>query len=57
MDAGERVMAITRESGRTSETGSEVEHRVHHVWTLRERRAVRWDVFYDRTRALEARRA
>ena len=52
--AADRVMAITRETATKQDTGIEVDQRVHHVWTLRDRRAVRWEVFYDPTRALEA---
>ena len=47
-------MAITRETAGKQDTGIEVDQRVHHVWTLPDRRAVRWEVFYDPTRALEA---
>jgi len=47
-------MAITRETATEQDTGIEVEQWVHRVRTVRGPGAVRWEVFYDPTRALEA---
>ena len=48
------VFAVVRQSGRPVGTGIEVELHPLHVFRLRDGKAVRWQVFLDRTNALEA---
>jgi ketosteroid isomerase-like protein len=55
LDAGERVLVLAIERGRGKFSGAPVEIRhTAHIWTLRDRRAVRLDVNWDRNEALEA---
>ena len=54
IDAGERVVVLAIERGRGKQSGAPVEIRhTAHIWTLRDGRAVRLDVNWDRERALE----
>ena len=53
-DAGNEVVIFTRESGRAKASGIEIEHRFGHIFTLRDRKIVRWRGFSDRQEALEA---
>ena len=55
-DSGEgRVLTLAIEHGRGRGSGAEVEaRRTAHLWTMRDGRAVRLDLFLDRERALEA---
>jgi ketosteroid isomerase-like protein len=52
IDAGDRVLTLAVESGRGKHSGADVETRTAHVWTLRDRKAVRLDLYWDRDRAL-----
>jgi ketosteroid isomerase-like protein len=56
IDAGEgRVLTLAVEHGRGRGSGAEVQAaRTAHLWTLRDGKAVRLDLFLDRSRALEA---
>lgn len=56
IDAGEgRVLTLAIEHGRGRGSGAPVTaHRTAHLWTLREGKAVRLDLFLDRNRAREA---
>jgi|SRR5215211_3027594 len=53
-DAGDRVLAIVVERGRSARGDLEVSQRFVHVWTLRNGKAVRLEGFYDEGEALEA---
>jgi ketosteroid isomerase-like protein len=56
IDAGEgRVLTLAVEHGRGRGSGAEVQAmNTAHLWTLRDGKAVRLDLFMDRERALEA---
>jgi uncharacterized protein len=54
VDAGDRVVLIARESGRGKGSGIEIDQRVYGVFTLRDRKIVRWKGFIDRDQAFEA---
>jgi uncharacterized protein len=51
--AGDRVLAVVIERGRSAHNNIEVSQLFVHVWTLREGKAVRLDGFYDKAAALE----
>ena len=53
-DAGDRVLAIVTERGRSAHNDIEVSQLFIHVWTLREGKAIRLEGFYDKVAALEA---
>ena len=53
-DAGDRVLAVVTERGRSAHNGIDVSQLFVHVWTLREGKAVRLEGFYDKAAALEA---
>jgi ketosteroid isomerase-like protein len=52
VDAGDRVVAVTRLVARSHTTGLEFEQGVTMVWTLRDGRAVRLDPYATRAEAL-----
>jgi ketosteroid isomerase-like protein len=52
VDAGERVVAVTRLVARSHTTGLEFEQGVAMVWTLRDGLAVRLDPYATREEAL-----
>jgi ketosteroid isomerase-like protein len=53
LDAGERVVVLAIERGRGRHSGAEVEIRhTAHIWTVRDGRAARLDVNWNRERAL-----
>lgn len=54
IDAGDDVVIFSRERGRAKGSGIEIEHRFGHVFTVRNRKIVRWRGFTDRAKALEA---
>jgi ketosteroid isomerase-like protein len=54
VDAGDRVVAVSRMVARSHTTGLELEQAVALVWTLRDGRAVRLDPFATRDEALRA---
>jgi ketosteroid isomerase-like protein len=54
---GDVVVVLTRYRGRGRGSGVEVDVEGAHVWRLRDGRAVRLEVFADRTRALREARA
>jgi uncharacterized protein len=54
IDAGDQVVTVVRQSGRGRLSGAEVEHRFAQVWTLRDGKIVRMDMYPDREAALEA---
>jgi uncharacterized protein len=52
-EAGDKLVVIVRVRGRGKASGAEVEARVAHVWTIRDRRAIRFEIYVDPQRALE----
>ena len=55
LDLGDKVVTLAIEHGRGRASGAAVEaHRTAHVWTMRAGKAVRVDLYLDRTKALEA---
>ena len=55
LDTDDKVITLAIEHGRGRGSGATVEaHRTAHVWTMRENKAVRLDLYLDRTQALEA---
>jgi ketosteroid isomerase-like protein len=54
LDAGDRVVVLAIERGRGRHSGAEVEIRhTAHIWTLRDGKAVRLDVNWDRQHTLD----
>jgi ketosteroid isomerase-like protein len=54
IDAGERVVAIVNQRGRSKATGIPVEMRFAQVWTFREGQAIRMQMYASVDEALEA---
>jgi uncharacterized protein len=54
IDAGDRVVVVYRAVGRGHDSGVEVEMLRAHVWTIRDEKAVRWEIFAHPAEALEA---
>lgn len=54
IEAGESVIVPTRISGRGRESGVDMEMHVVHLWTLRDGKVVRGDVYRTVDEALEA---
>ena len=54
LDAGEHVLVMVHHSGRGKISGIEVDQRFAMVWTLRDGRAVRMEMYPTREEALEA---
>lgn len=55
LDAGDTVVTLATEHGRGRGSGVEVESiRTAHVWTMRGGKAIRVDLYQDRSRALKA---
>jgi ketosteroid isomerase-like protein len=53
-DAGASVVVVVRERGRGKGSGAPFDRRFAQVWTFSRGRIVRWEVFPDAARALEA---
>jgi len=53
-DAGEKVVAIVHQQGRSKATGLPVEMRFAQVWTLRDGKQLRMEMFADPEEALQA---
>ena len=53
-EAGDQVVAFVRATARGRSSGVDVETRPAHVWTMRDGKALRMEVFPERERALEA---
>ena len=53
-EAGEQVVVVTRQSGRSKATGMAVDMHFAQVWTVRDGREVRSEMYSDPSRALEA---
>jgi len=54
MAARDKVLALITWRGKGTTSGAETEMRQGHVFTLRNRRLTRWEIFFDRDEALEA---
>ena len=54
IDAGDKVFALTRFSGKGATSGASVEMEQAQVWTFREGKVVRVEEYFDRREALEA---
>jgi ketosteroid isomerase-like protein len=54
LDAGDRVVVLVRHRGRGRLSGIDVDQTYAMVWTLRDRRAVRMDMYPSHSEALEA---
>jgi ketosteroid isomerase-like protein len=54
LDAGEKVVSLTRVLAQTTRDAVAVEHRPAAVWTLRDHKIVRVQFYLDREEALEA---
>jgi uncharacterized protein len=54
LDAGDRVVAVVRDGGRSKTAGIRLERRHSEVWTLRDGKIVRIDLFDTKAEALEA---
>src|ERR687898_1660924 len=53
-DAGDQVVTIVRQHGKAKHGGPEVEMRFAQVWTFRDGRGARMEMYADRNEALEA---
>ena len=54
IDAGSSVVLVVQERGRGRGSGIPFERRWAQVWTFRQGRLIRWELFPDRATALEA---
>ena len=54
IDAGERVVAIAHQRGRSRASGIPVEMRFAQVWTLRDEQGIRMEMYASPDEALEA---
>ena len=54
LDAGDRVVALVRQHGRSKAAGTPVDMSFAQVWTLRDGKEARMDMYSDRAEALEA---
>jgi ketosteroid isomerase-like protein len=52
--SGDHVVVLTRYTGRGKESGASVDSQGAHLWTMRDGKAIRLEIFSDRERALEA---
>jgi ketosteroid isomerase-like protein len=54
IDAGDQVVVLVRVVARGGSSGVSLVRETAHLWTLRDRRATRCEVYLDRSEALEA---
>ncbi len=55
VDAGDQVLTLAIEHGRGRGSGAEVQaNRTAHLWTMRDGKAIRLDLYLERDRALAA---
>ena len=54
LDAGDKVVALVRQHGRSKAAGMPVEMSFAQVWTVRDGKQTRMDMYSDREEALEA---
>jgi uncharacterized protein len=53
-EAGDQVVAFVRVRARGEASGAAVEITIGHLWTIRNGKAIRWQGFPEREKALEA---
>jgi len=56
VDCGERVLQLSRAYGRLKGSDLEVSREIDAVWTIRDGRVARFEVFLNRAKALKAAR-
>jgi ketosteroid isomerase-like protein len=56
LDAGDRVVVLVRVVARGGSSGVSLDRETAHLWTLRDGRVTRCEVYLDRSEALEAAR-
>ena len=54
IEVGDKLVVIVRVEGRGKASGVEVEARMAHLWTIRDQKAIRFEIFGDPQKALEA---
>ena len=54
IDAGSSVVAVVHEQGLGKSSGAPIGRRFAQLWTFRQGRIIRWDLFPDKEAALEA---
>jgi ketosteroid isomerase-like protein len=54
VDGGDQVLVLVRHSGRGKISGIDIDQRYAMVWTLRDGRAIRMEMYLTRDEALEA---
>jgi ketosteroid isomerase-like protein len=54
LDAGDQVVVLVRVVARGGSSGVSLDRKTAHVWTLRDGRVVRCEVYLDRSAAIEA---
>lgn len=54
LDAGDQVVALVRVVARGGSSGISLDRKTAHVWTLRDGRVLRCEVYLDRSAAIEA---
>jgi ketosteroid isomerase-like protein len=54
VDAGDQVVVLVRVVARGGSSGVSLDRETAHLWTLREGRVTRCEVYLDRSEALEA---
>ena len=54
IDAGDRVLVLTRQSARGKLSGVPVETKIAELFTFRAGRIVRWEIYWDRAEAMRA---
>jgi ketosteroid isomerase-like protein len=54
LDAGDQVVALVRVLARGGSSGVTLDRETAHIWTLKDRRVTRCEVYLDRSEALEA---
>jgi ketosteroid isomerase-like protein len=53
-EAGDQVVAFVHQRARGQASGAELEITIGHLWTIRNGKAIRWQGFPEREKALEA---
>jgi ketosteroid isomerase-like protein len=54
IERGDRVLVVAQVRARGRESGAEVDQTVFHLWTIRDERAVRFEVLLNREQAFAA---
>ena len=54
LEGDEQLVVVTRATGRGKSSGVDVDQRLFHVWTVRDGKAARLEIYRDRAAALEA---